>query len=330
MTALLFPLTRRLNDQHFHSGEDLAAEFGVTRGTINNVIRQAREMGLEIHAVKGRGYRLTRAREWLDATVLRTRLSTLDDNLQLDVQERVDSTNRQLMQRLETHTGPVVLCAEYQTGGRGRRGRGWSAAPGGSLIFSISWRFERPVGELGGLSLVTGLALVRALSRHSNHTLQLKWPNDVVANYRKLAGILVEIQGEATGPSDTVIGVGVNLALPKALRTEISQGVVDMDELGWTTRRNDLLADCIEEVVLMLKAFDNSGFAPHMAEWCQWHAYHDKQVSLLLPDGTTESGKIIGIDAAGALLVEDDTRKPLRYSNGEVSLRPRHGSVIPR
>jgi BirA family transcriptional regulator, biotin operon repressor / biotin---[acetyl-CoA-carboxylase] ligase len=323
MTALLFPLIRQLSDQNYHSGADLAREYAISRGTVHNLIRQAKEMGLEIHAVRGQGYRLARGCEWLDAAMLRERLDEVDSALNLEVFEEVDSTNHLLMKRLGSDTGPTVLCAEYQSSGKGRRGRAWSAAPGGGLMFSLSWRFERPVGELGGLSLVTGLALIRALSRHSGHSLQLKWPNDIVANFRKLAGILVEIQGEATGPAAAVIGVGVNLSLPKVMRSEISQGVVDMAELGWTTRRNELLVDCIAQIVSMLKAFDKSGFAPYIEEWHQWHAYQGKDVSLMLPDGTTDSGRVIGVDASGALLVEDETGTARRYSCGEVTLRPR-------
>ena len=327
MNALLFPLIRRLSDQHFHSGEDLASEYAISRATVNNLLQEAKEMGLEIQAVKGRGYRLTHSCEWLDAEALRSKLAETIGNLNLEVVDQLDSTNSCLMQRLGAGNEPSVLCAEYQTGGRGRRGRQWAAAPAGSLMFSLSWRFERPVGELGGLSLATGLALVRAMAGHSKQPLELKWPNDIVANYRKLAGILVEIQGEASGPSSAVIGVGVNLSLPKTLRSDITQGVVDMSELGWTARRNDLLADCLIQLLTMLKEFDRAGFAPLMEEWCEWHAYQGKQVCLILPDGTKASGKVTGVDAIGALLVEQEQGEVRRYSSGEVSLRPRQKSL---
>lgn len=330
MNTLLFPLIRKLNDQHFHSGEDLAAEYAVSRGTVNNLIQQAKEMGLEIHAVKGRGYRLARACEWLDADMLRKRLARSHKALKLEVVEQIDSTSSRLMEQLRLGDAPSVLCAEYQTGGRGRRGRAWAAAPGGGLIFSLSWRFERPVGELGGLSLATGLALVRALSRHSGHALQLKWPNDILAGYRKLAGVLVEIQGEASGPSAAVIGVGVNLLLPKALRSDIAQGVVDMDELGRTTDRTSMLADCLDELISMMKRFDQAGFSPLVEEWVQWHAYQGKEVNLILPGGKREAGRVEGVDANGALLIRQADGTLARYSGGEVSLRPHHARPAAR
>lgn len=330
MNSLLFPLIRKLNDQRFHSGEDLAAEYAVSRATVNNLIRQAREMGLEIHAVRGRGYRLARACEWLDARALRKRLADSDKNLNVEVVEQIDSTSSRLMEQLRVGDAPSVLCAEYQTGGRGRRGREWAAAPAGSLIFSVSWRFERPVGELGGLSLATGLALVRALSRHTRHALQLKWPNDILAGFRKLAGVLVEIQGEASGPSAAVIGVGVNLLLPASLRADIAQGVVDMDELGRTTDRTSMLVDCLEELVAMMKRFDAAGFSPLVKEWDQWHAYQNKDVNLILPGGKRETGRVQGVDASGALLIRQADGMLTRYSSGEVSLRPHHPRLAAR
>lgn len=321
MTTLLFPLIRTLNDQHFHSGVELANEFAISRGTVYNLIQQAKVMGLEIHSVKGKGYRLVHSYEWLDVAALREKLAQTNRNMHLDVLDQVDSTNTCLMERMRAGDEPSVLCAEYQTGGRGRRGRQWAAVPGGSLIFSLSWRFEQPVGELGGLSLAIGLAMARAMSTHSKQALELKWPNDIVSGYRKLAGILVEIQGEASGPSVAVIGIGVNLSLPKALRLDIAQGVVDLEELGWTGRRNGLLADCLDQLIAMLKEFGQTGFAPLVEEWSRSHAYQNKYVNLMLPDGTKETGKVAGVDAGGALLVEQGNGNLRRYSCGEVSLR---------
>lgn len=330
MSPLLFPLIRKLNDQRFHSGEDLATEYAVSRGTVNNLIQQARGMGLKIHAVRGRGYRLAHACEWLDVDALSKRLARSHKALNVEVVEQIDSTNSRLLEQLRHGDAPSVLCAEYQTGGRGRRGRAWAAAPGGGLIFSLSWRFERPVGELGGLSLATGLALVRALSRHSRHALQLKWPNDILAGFRKLAGVLVEIQGEASGPSAAVIGVGVNLLLPASLRADIAQGVVDMDELGRTSDRTSMLADCLDELLAMMKRFDAAGFSPLVEEWAQWHAYQNKDVNLILPGGKRETGRVQGVDASGALLIRQADGTLTRYSSGEVSLRPHNARPAAR
>jgi BirA family biotin operon repressor/biotin-[acetyl-CoA-carboxylase] ligase len=324
MNSLLFPLIRTLSDQRFHSGEEIAVNFNVSRGTVNNLIKQVRKMGLEIHAVKGRGYRMARPVTWLETAQIRKVVEAINGQITVRVEDHVDSTNTRLLEESRSGRLPAILCAEYQTGGRGRRGRRWAAAPGGSLSFSISWQFDRPIGELGGLSLAIGLALIRGISKHARRPLELKWPNDIVAGYRKLAGILVELQGEATGPAVAVIGVGVNLALPILLRTDISQGVVDLEELGWTENRNGLLADCIVEIISMLEKFNDVGFSSMVKEWNEWHAYQSRRVSLLLPDGNTEAGKVCGVDEFGALLIEQDNAHIRRFSCGEVSLRPVH------
>jgi BirA family biotin operon repressor/biotin-[acetyl-CoA-carboxylase] ligase len=322
MSAQLFPLLRKLGDRHFHSGEDLAADFGVSRATINNLIHQAMEMGVRLQAVKGQGYRLADACEWLDAARLRGRLKQAGCELDIDVVDRIGSTNSELMERLRSGSAPSILCAEYQTAGRGRRGRHWIAAPGGSLMFSMSWRFEQPVGELGGLSLAAGLALVRAMAGHCGGRLELKWPNDIVSGFRKLAGILVEIQGEAAGPSAVVIGAGINLKLPPAMRTEISQGVVDMEELGWSEQRNDLLADCLLALAGTMDEFARAGFGVMREAWNELHAYHGRRVGVFFSSGEQQTGSVVGVDETGALLMRDGAGEVRRYSGGEISLRP--------
>jgi BirA family transcriptional regulator, biotin operon repressor / biotin---[acetyl-CoA-carboxylase] ligase len=307
---------------------ELANEFAISRATVYNLIQQAKGMGLEIHTVKGKGYRLVRSYEWLNEAMLRERLVHANRTMHLEVVDQVDSTNTRLMEYMRTGGKPSVLCAEYQTGGRGRRGRQWAAVPGGSLVFSLSWQFEQPVGELGGLSLAAGLAMARAMTAYSSTALELKWPNDVVSGYRKVAGILVEIQGEASGPSIAVIGVGVNLSLPKAVRVDIMQGVADLEELGWAGRRNDLLADSLDQLISMLEGFGRTGFAPLIDDWNGRHAYQDKYVNLVLPDGTKETGKVSGVDAGGGLLVEQESGGLRRYSCGEVSLRTQRARAM--
>ena len=260
-----------------------------------------------------------------------SRLARSHKALKVEVVEQIDSTNSRLLDQLRLGDAPSVLCAEYQTGGRGRRGREWAAAPGGSLIFSLSWRFERPVGELGGLSLATGLALVRALSRHSGHALQLKWPNDILAGFRKLAGVLVEIQGEASGPSAAVIGVGVNLLLPKALRSDIAQGVVDMDELGRTTDRTSMLADCLDELISMMKRFDQAGFSPLVEEWVPMACLPGQGGQ---PDAAWRKTRERQGGGRGCQRRLADppgqTGRWRRYSGGEISLRPHHARPAAR
>src|SRR5258706_6335960 len=133
----------------------------------------------------------------------------------LQIVEEVESTSTRLLQLAEDGAASgTCLAAEWQRCGRGRRGRSWVSSLGGSLTFSMLWRFERGAGHLGGLSLAVGEAVARALSQSGVERVQVKWPNDVVADFRKLAGLLVETSGEMQGPS--VAGVGGGGEYPRA------------------------------------------------------------------------------------------------------------------
>jgi BirA family biotin operon repressor/biotin-[acetyl-CoA-carboxylase] ligase len=318
----LFPILRRLATGGFHSGEDLARDFQLSRASIFNVLKQAEAMGLRIHAVRGRGYRLPQPFEWLDRAIVLEHLSGAAGAYDIRVVDSVDSTNSVLMSAaLQGAADRTVLCAEHQSAGRGRRGRLWHAVPGGSLTFSVLCRFEGGVQSLAGLSLAVGLAIARAINRHSPHVARLKWPNDILVHYRKLAGILVEVQGDIDGAAFAVVGVGLNVRLSDGQRDAVDQAVVDLDEMGVTAGRNALLAACLEELHAVLGTFRAHGFAPLRSGWMGLDAYAGKAVRLHLADGRGVQGVAAGVDETGALLLRgpDDTMQA--YHGGELSLR---------
>ena len=217
------------------------------------------------------------------------------------------------------------LAAEWQTQGRGRRGRVWHATPGAALTFSLLWRFQRGAGALSGLSLAIGIAVVRALARCAIADAGLKWPNDVIWRGRKLAGLLIEMQGEVNGPSAAVIGLGLNCRLPDALRDRIDQPVVDLAQISERAPdRNQLRATILVENAQGLEQFAQTGFAALRGEWQGYHVYQDKTVRLTLPDGGTLDGVAKGVDESGALLIETGTGLR-RIHSGDVSLRIRNG-----
>jgi BirA family biotin operon repressor/biotin-[acetyl-CoA-carboxylase] ligase len=225
-------------------------------------------------------------------------------------------------QRRDVHG--VALAAEWQTAGRGRRGRPWTAVAGGSLTFSLGWRFEQGAGFLAGLSLAVGVAVARALEAEGLAGVALKWPNDLIHRHLKLGGILIEINGDALGPSATVIGVGLNVRLPAAARKDIPVPVTDLATVAGKKAapidRNRLLARLLAELASVLDQYAKDGFAPFAAEWQHRHAYQGKTVRLLLPDGATVTGKVAGVDASGALVLADGPRRA-RFLSGEISLR---------
>jgi BirA family biotin operon repressor/biotin-[acetyl-CoA-carboxylase] ligase len=324
-------LLRELADGAFHSGEDLAAKVGLTRARVSQVLKEAEASGLALERIKGRGYRLLEAPGFLDADAIRQRLAELAAArpavapIAIEVVDQIESTSNELTrrsQRRDIHG--MLLAAEWQTAGRGRRGRSWTAVAGGSLTFSLGWRFEQGAGFLAGLSLAVGVAVVRALEAEGFRDVALKWPNDLVHRHHKLGGILIDLNGDALGPSVVVIGVGINVRLPASVRAEIPVPATDLTSVA-TRRmlpvdRNRVLARLVDELSATLAQYATEGFAPFAAEWQHRHAYQGKMVKLLLPDGATVTGKVAGVDASGALVLADGPRRA-RFLSGEISLR---------
>jgi BirA family biotin operon repressor/biotin-[acetyl-CoA-carboxylase] ligase len=244
-------------------------------------------------------------------------------DLTAEVLDVVDSTSSELLRRAaRSDVHRHVLVAESQTAGRGRRGARWTSLTGGSLTFSLAWRFEQGAGYLTGLPLAVGLGLAVALEEDSFKGIELKWPNDLIHRGAKLGGVLVELSGDAAGPSLAIIGIGLNVRFPRAARRAIAQPVTDLAAVApeRSVDRSALLARLLSEQVRVLEAYAAAGFAPMRAAWQDRHALHAKRVQVLLPDGRTVPGTVAGVDADGALVL-GSAGKTLRLVSGEVSLR---------
>jgi len=331
LTPLGFSLLRQLADGDIHSGEDLAATVGLTRARVSQVLKDAEAAGLALERIKGRGYRLLEAPDFLDAKKVKAALAMPGilrgegTPLTVEVVDQLDSTSSELLrrsQRRDIHG--VALAAEWQTAGRGRRGRAWTAIAGGSLTFSVGWRFEQGAGFLAGLTLAVGVAVARTLEAEGFRGIALKWPNDIIYRHMKIGGILIEVNGDALGPSTTVIGVGLNVRLPPAARKDIPVPVTDLASVAGRKAeeidRNRLFARLIAQLAAVLEQYAKEGFAPFAAEWQHRHAYQGKPVTLVLPDGASVTGKVAGVDASGALVLADGPRRA-RFLSGEISLR---------
>ncbi len=322
MNTLTFPILHQMADGQFHSGEALAKQFDVTRVTIWNAIQHAQHLGVEVFSVRGRGYKLPRPIKWLDKEAILRSIGTDREWFHLEVLDEVISTNTYLMQAA-AKGAPHVSCAvaHIQTKGRGRRGRTWVSHLGASLTFSLLWRFDCGAVALSGLSLAIGVALIRALKAVGIQTAQLKWPNDVLVNHQKLAGILIDLQGDLDGPSAAVIGVGINLNLPAHIKKSIDQPAIDISQVtDKVIEQNVLLGTVLKHFADVLQNFEKDGFVSVREEWLSYHAYHNQSVKLLLPDGRHVEGVVSGIADDGILLVNTSFGLQ-RFSAGEISLR---------
>jgi BirA family biotin operon repressor/biotin-[acetyl-CoA-carboxylase] ligase len=318
---LTFTLLRLLSDGEFHSGEVMAQQLGVSRASVNNALQNVEQYGLTLFSVRGRGYRLVDAPQWLDGKKVSAGLIT-PGLFQIEIADTAVSSNTVLLQRAALGASCAsVLAVEWQSGGRGRLGRTWHSGLGNALTFSLLWRFESGLAALSGLSLAVGVAMMRALDKLGVTGVGLKWPNDILAPKGKLAGILIEAQGDMLGPSAVVIGVGLNLRLPQTMVQRIDQAVSDLAHcVAAMPERNILLALLLQELADMLGVFAESGFAPLRAEWENYHVYQNKQVKMLLPDGTQAVGVVLGVNDDGALRVETKQGAQIFHA-GEISLR---------
>ncbi len=230
------------------------------------------------------------------------------------------STNADLLAVLDDLTAPTLLIAESQSAGRGRSGRTWLSAPGASLTFSLAWRFKLPVHGLIGLPLAIGVVIAEALAPFGVEA-RLKWPNDVLMEGRKLAGILIETAaaksaaGEATW---AVIGIGLNLALPAGMAAQIAYPVADLAQVQ--IEREALMAALLNGLAEALPQFEGESFKPFVGRWNALHAYAGQPVCVLEHGQVLHEGKAVGVDQIGRLVLDTAVGR-IAVMAGDVSLR---------
>ncbi|NYT71409.1 biotin--[acetyl-CoA-carboxylase] ligase [Halomonas sp. QX-2] len=325
-------LMRLLSDGEVHSGEQLGETLGISRAAVWKQLKKLEALGVEVVAVKGRGYQLAQRLEPLEGAKIVERLPAQARHhlARLFVEDQLPSSNEYLRQRFEQGAGHGEVClVELQTAGRGRRGRVWSTPWGQSLMLSLGWRFESGIAVLEGLSLAVGVVVAQVLEQH-DVVPKLKWPNDILLSEQgdgpgdelgKLAGILIEVTGDAAGPCEVVIGMGMNLWLPAAQRAAIDQPVAALFERLPDISRNQLASDVVSGLLAMLADFEQHGFAAWRDAWNQRHAYAGLPIRVI--QGQQTSDAIAGeVDESGNLWVAENGHSR-RLAGGEISVRRR-------
>ena len=326
MANLLFEILEILADGKFHSGEMMAKHFNVSRVSIWNVIAKAEGVGVKIFSVRGKGYKLQQPISLLNEKIIKNTIGEEGSWFNIKVLGSVDSTNNYLSKAAaKGYPHASVVAANIQTQGKGRRGRQWQSALGESLTFSFLWRFTQGAAGLSGLSLAVGVALIRALKKFNITTALLKWPNDILifdeGIYKKLAGILIELQGDTDGQSAAIIGIGLNLNLSKKQLEKIDQPATDIHNLLSESIDNNLfMAIIIKELAQVLALFEAEQFKPFKDEWLNYHAFQNKLITIMLGNSQTITGKAIDISDTGALIVSTDGGSK-SFASGEVSIR---------
>ncbi|OZB59408.1 MAG: biotin--[acetyl-CoA-carboxylase] ligase [Lysobacterales bacterium 14-68-21] len=306
------------------SGARLADAAGVTRAAIWKQVEALRARGVPVESHGSAGYCLPWPVEMLDVDSIVAALApAVRDRLgALEVFWELDSTSSELLRRGNAMPDLGIVLAETQTAGRGRRGRTWLSPPGLNLYLSCLKRFEAGMAGLGGLSLAVGVIVMRALEALGIRGAGLKWPNDVLADGGKLAGILVEVSGEYQGPCAAVIGIGLNLRLTPALRDQAGQPVADLAGLcgGEPPSRNRVAAALVESLVEGLAAFERDGFGGFVDDYDRHDILRDRSLSISGAQGDLR-GIGAGVDARGALCLRLDDGSMRRIDSAEVTVR---------
>jgi len=232
----------------------------------------------------------------------------------------IDSTNQYLLDRINELDSGSVCLAEYQSSGRGRRGRQWVSPFGANLYLSMYWRLDAGMAAAMGLSLVVGVAVVEALEKLGVHGIKLKWPNDLYYNDQKLAGILVEMSGQAGGAANLVIGMGLNIAM-EAGSEDIDQPWTSLNKVtdGGVPGRNELAQALIVTLRNALVDYEQSGMVGFVPRWNRLDNFLGRQVRLIIGPREIE-GEVMGIDEQGAVILKNENGIQ-SFIGGEISLR---------
>ena len=315
MTTSRQQLIRLLADGEFHSGEALGATLGVSRMAVSKQIKVLETIGLDVFKETGKGYKLSAPLQLLDAEQI-----AAGSGVTVESHQGLGSTNQHLLDKAALLQKGHSCFAEYQTAGRGRRGKKWVSPYGSHLYTSTYWSLDAGIQAASGLSLVIGIAVARTLTDLGIVNTQLKWPNDVYVDGKKIAGVLVEIIATAGGECHLVIGLGLNVNMPLQAGLEIDQAWTDINQqLPHSLDRNALATSYLTHLIKILTDFESFGFGHFVEEWNCCDAFRDSPVVLTIGN-KKKYGIAKGIDHSGALLLEiDGVISP--FVGGEVSLR---------
>ncbi|QBF83173.1 bifunctional biotin--[acetyl-CoA-carboxylase] ligase/biotin operon repressor BirA [Shewanella maritima] len=303
-----------LSAQRFVSGETIAKHIGLSRGAVNQHIDAMAEYGIDIYSVKGKGYQLASAVSLIDEAEL---IANIDKRCFYF--DEIDSTNAFVMGHAAELASGDFCVAEYQSQGRGRRGRAWQSPYGHHLYTSLFWRSQLAPQQLMGLSLVVGCALVKVLQDFGVTELGLKWPNDIYLEGRKLAGVLVELGQNQTQGVELVIGIGLNMNMPATQGNQIDQPWSDLSHLDKSMSKTQLLIALHKQLTCDLREFEANGLASFIERWNQADLFMQKQVKLLMAPNEVH-GVYHGIDNQGAVVLETEAGMK-SFIGGEITLR---------
>jgi len=320
-------IIRILADGNFHSGQAIADELQLSRTAVWKKVQSLKdEFGLTVHAVTGKGYWLPGGLDLVNEKELVNSIS--DKDAYVRVFSCIDSTNQHMLDYGDIEDMRWGVCvAEMQTRGRGRRGRQWLSSYGRNIQMSIGVALNMPMADVSGLSLAAGVVLAQYLQDSGVQDGALKWPNDIHINGKKVAGLLLEVKGEAEGPVKAVLGVGLNLDMSETVNGSINQPFTDIKSHlnSGLPSRTTMVADLTERLYLAIQEYQQKGLARFLELWTRYDLYLGQSVEITSAANKSQ-GIYRGLDEQGRLLLETGESVKV-FSAGEVSLRKQDQNV---
>ncbi len=326
-------ILKRLIDGQKYTLQQLIEQLTISPRDLEQALNTLTRYGVKLHSPTSQTYQWVEPLELLDYSYILTALpsETRQRLAHLEILDVVDSTSRYLL-AMRHRALPLVCLAEYQTAGRGQQGRQWVSPYASGICLSIKYRYRTLKESLAGLNLALAVTVVRVLNTLGATQIGLKWPNDILWQGRKLAGLLLE--SRYGKEYEIVIGLGINVKMPSVDTMTIDQPWVDLyTVLGKRISRNKLAALLIDQCLQTLIRYPQVGLA---AFWADWHrfdlsygqtvtlkiAHHNSQTTVVSPlkQDTLLTGTALGIDKEGALLLQVGNQKQ-RYAYGEVRLQ---------
>ncbi|PRO66839.1 biotin--[acetyl-CoA-carboxylase] ligase [Alkalicoccus urumqiensis] len=300
----------------YTSGEHISEQLGISRTGVWKHIQSLREEGYTIVSVRKKGYRLEHSGTGFSAHAVSSKLRT--EGIHIEHHEKIPSTQTRAQRLAQGGArGWTVVTADEQTGGRGRRGRPWSTKKGTALAASIILRLDKLPQEAAAITPTAAVIINDVLQRYGVDT-RIKWPNDILAEGRKVCGILTEMHAEMDELHYLIIGIGVNVN-ETDFPEEIKPTAVSLRHLtGQEWDRSALLAALLDELKKRLPEFEENGFTPFREDWLRYSTVINKEITIHQRHQSWK-GRAVDIREDGRLIVETETGQK-EVISGDISI----------
>jgi BirA family biotin operon repressor/biotin-[acetyl-CoA-carboxylase] ligase len=319
----LVELVELLGDGEYHNGTDIGRHLGVSRAAVWKLVKKLELYNVPFVCTKGKGYRLEVPLALLNADKMKSLLHH-HSATKVVVLEKTSSTNDYLKSVSKNNKDIIACFAEAQTAGKGRLQRQWYSPFAENIYLSLLYPFEKDMSELGGLSLVIALAICDALESVvdlGEKKLSVKWPNDILIDGCKLAGILIEIEAESNGLCQLIIGIGINVNMRKAFKKDIDQNWVSLLKMtNQTIDRNLIGSKVIDVLIDYIEEFSSTGLTGFKKEWQKRDCLAGGVVSVVSGSNKV-SGACLGINTQGHLKIKTKKGDVLAVSSGDSTLQ---------